>query len=443
MDKQAMIEQLLNEGRIDEDVASELAEMSEAEVARLYGFGPDATYDEEAPVHDEAELQDDADLDARFAADYDPVEIEFDEAPQEPATKTRPRRTKADPNVAPDPNQPPRKTKAEHDAEEQAAFEAALIEAGLAPKTRREDLPTELIPLANLPEGNGGRYPQSNFVDSIRRNGVIHPIVVRVKRGSGNRATKNYEVVDGWQRLVAARQSGIPALKAVVIPDTGDAALNSDVVTLTSNNLRSMNVVEEFQALERMMAQHDNDLKLVSKATGVPVQTLNRRWILKRLKPELFQALADGKMGRWSAETLARYPDEPQERAIEILREKGSLSTQDAVSVRRANVKAAVEAAGDGDLFDAPDLDGDEGSDDGAADTAKALAKGVKKMANATDRVRGAAAVATADNWRNLVREAIKAIETACDLAPDADEYIAEDVRTLAVDIMRQMNGKH
>jgi ParB/RepB/Spo0J family partition protein len=228
---------------------------------------------------------------------------------------------------------------------------------GLVPDYRPADYTLQYVLVATLPEGNGGRYPDAQFLASVDRQGVLEPLVLQAN-GNGS-----YDVLDGWKRLTAARTVGLTTVPAVVTNE--DDGLHSDVVTLATNNLRSDNLAAEYRALARLMEEH-GDLKKIAAATGVKYQTLYRIWKLRKLDTRLLQALEDGKINAWAAETASRYPQAEQDLLVQAIANGEKITSQYVVAMRRQRVADKVREAQQAqpDLFGPVDLGG--ASDDEA-----------------------------------------------------------------------------
>lgn len=93
-----------------------------------------------------------------------------------------------------------------------------------------------------------GPAPTTKFVRSVRRQGVIVPVILReVVQDDGN---ITYGIIDGNRRVAAARQVGIAYIPARVL--IGVTAEEAARLTLATNSFRSGNLVTELWAIRQL-----------------------------------------------------------------------------------------------------------------------------------------------------------------------------------------------
>lgn len=131
----------------------------------------------------------------------------------------------------------------------QNALDGLLGPGGVGELTRRDQL--QLIPLDQLsptphqPRATFTEDSLQDLADSIRRNGLLQPILVRAQ-------PEGYEIVAGERRWRAAKLAGLQAIAAYVRElDDEQAAAASAVENLLRENL---NPIEEVEAKRRIAA---------------------------------------------------------------------------------------------------------------------------------------------------------------------------------------------
>lgn len=193
------------------------------------------------------------------------------------------------------------------------------VQGWLIPEQVPEVEPQD-IELSRLSDVRVGPEPTPQFIDSIRKFGVVVPIVVR-RLNDG----KQFEVIDGKRRAKAAIACEMTTIPARVY-DEGFAF--SPAMTVTLNNLRSSNPVSEFEAIERMLQKGASERE-IARATGLSIGTVRKRLKLAGLLPELQEAFRRGEISTTVAERVATLPKPAQERLNAIRQDKGKLTGRD------------------------------------------------------------------------------------------------------------------
>ncbi len=131
---------------------------------------------------------------------------------------------------------------------------------------------------------------QKNLVASIRKSGVIQPIVVR-------RAAEGYEIIAGERRWRAAQQAGLKEVP-VVIREAGDldAAEWSIVENIQRESLNPVEEAEAFRILADKFGLSQEDIALrVAKDRSTVANSLR----LLRLPAEILDGLVARKTLRF------------------------------------------------------------------------------------------------------------------------------------------------
>lgn len=214
-----------------------------------------------------------------------------------------------------------------------------------------EDL---LIDLRLLPpsEQLAGQDPDSKFIESVRKLGVLNPVLIA--DGTTTESLR-YRLLDGRRRVKAAREAGLESIPARLI--AVDAWHGEAVLTLTANQQRSENAVSELEAIEALIDAGASEQDIY-QATGTPIQRQRRLLKLRRLLPALYDAMDAGKVKPSVAEQAARLPECVQKELLHTLDEKGRLTAADIHEARVVEQSSAVEAL-PLDLFETPEVNFD------------------------------------------------------------------------------------
>ncbi|HET8629977.1 MAG TPA: ParB/RepB/Spo0J family partition protein [Thermomicrobiales bacterium] len=186
-----------------------------------------------------------------------------------------------------------------------------------------------------------GPAPDPSFVASLRDLGQIDPVVLEAARGEAFA----YYVRSGKRRVKAARILGWATIEARVVAHQGDPVVSA-VVELAANAQRRENPLSDLDAIEAVQAAAAaRGLTLghaaIAKATGLAVPTIKKRLALRRLEPDLRDALAEGRLSVGLAERVAKLPPARQ-RALALT--EGKITGPLVREATRARVSAAAAA---------------------------------------------------------------------------------------------------
>lgn len=219
----------------------------------------------------------------------------------------------------------------------------ALFGDAAAPDVPRPEL-TVLTSEIHLPAQQPRRYfdPQAmqSLVESIRRDGVLEPLLVRSREAGG------YELVAGERRYRASQEVGLTTVPVVIRQMTDEQALH---ITLVENLLREdLNPLEETEGILQLLAlrlkigvdaavsllyRMQNDVqRLTHNVMGQPesevVQAVftevgiawesfvNNRLPLLKLPDDILGALREGQIAYTKAQAISRVKDEPKRKRL-------------------------------------------------------------------------------------------------------------------------------
>lgn len=183
----------------------------------------------------------------------------------------------------------------------------------------------EAIQLASV--APGGTNPRKNFdpagmaelTDSVKRHGVLQPVLVRpwperkAPRGAVVARSGGYELVAGERRWRAAKAAGLAEIPALV-RDLSDAeVLEIQVVeNLTRQDLHPLEEADGY----RQLRAAGYDVSRIAERVGRSVAYIYDRLRLANLNDEARTLFADGKITAGHAVVLARLTPEQQDAAI-------------------------------------------------------------------------------------------------------------------------------
>lgn len=146
---------------------------------------------------------------------------------------------------------------------------------------------------------------------SIRRNGVLEPIIARpVGRGR----KKKIEIIAGVRRRRAAVAAQAPKVPVLVRAMTDEAAVEAQLdENLCRQDLHPMDEAELYE----LAVKHKRRIETLAAERGVTPAHVRQRLQLCRLTPEMRDRYRDGKIANAVAFACSRIPEELQAQACE------------------------------------------------------------------------------------------------------------------------------
>lgn len=163
------------------------------------------------------------------------------------------------------------------------------------------DLPlADILPNPWQPRHEFDEEALTDLADSIRREGVLSPILVVRREG-------DTLLVSGERRLRAAKIAGLETIPAIV-RQLDDRAMAT--IALVENIQRAdLNALEEAQGYARLMADTDQSAAQVAEAVGKSRAHVANMVRLLDLPEEVLALLAEGRLTAGHGRALLGIPD--------------------------------------------------------------------------------------------------------------------------------------
>lgn len=173
----------------------------------------------------------------------------------------------------------------------------------------------EIYPNPNQPRKRFDFDELEGLAQSIRQNGIIQPIAVRIN-GKGE-----YELISGERRLRASRLVGITQIPCIIMDATDE---KSALFALLENIQRSdLGFFEEAQAIEKLIIDFGMSRDEVCKKLGKAPPTVSNKLRLLRLPEEIRLKIIQENLSERHARALLKLTSISQmERALSIIAEK-------------------------------------------------------------------------------------------------------------------------
>ncbi len=173
----------------------------------------------------------------------------------------------------------------------------------------------EIYPNPNQPRQRFDFDELEGLAQSIRQNGIIQPIAVRVN------SKGEYELISGERRLRASRLVGITQVPCIIMEADDE---KSALFALLENIQRSdLNFFEEAVAIEKLITDYGMSRDEVCKKLGKAAPTISNKLRLLRLPEEIRMKITLENLSERHARALLRLTSVSQmERAMSIVGEK-------------------------------------------------------------------------------------------------------------------------
>jgi len=205
---------------------------------------------------------------------------------------------------------------------------------------------SSILPNPNQPRTTFDDTSLSELAESIRANGVIQPIIVRIaktsatKKPAGFPPTQQYELVAGERRWRASTLAGVPTIPAI-IRDVTDA--QSLELALIENLQRAdLGPLERASAYQHYLDAFGGTIEdLAAKLSESRANVSNYLRLLK-LRPEICYMLGSGELGMGQARAVAGITDSARQLAVAKLAARRNLSVRQVEELARTDLSTSV-----------------------------------------------------------------------------------------------------
>ena len=173
----------------------------------------------------------------------------------------------------------------------------------------------EIYPNPNQPRRRFDFDELEGLAQSIRQNGIIQPLAVRVN----NRG--EYELISGERRLRASRLVGITQVPCIIMEASDE---KSALFALLENVQRcDLDFFEEAVAIEKLLTDYGMTRDDICKKLGKAPPTISNKLRLLRLPEEIRLRITQENLTERHARALLKLTSASQmERAMSIIAEK-------------------------------------------------------------------------------------------------------------------------
>lgn len=185
---------------------------------------------------------------------------------------------------------------------------------------------TQLVPGRNQPRKHFDGNALGELAVSIKNQGVIQPLLVRLLPGMPQR----YEIVAGERRWRAARMAGLTEVPVIITEYTDKEAMT---VALVENLQREdLNPMEEAEALQALREAYRLSQEELAEQLGKSRSAVANALRLLQLAPAMKEALARGDISAGHARALLAVSDEKLREELHAAILRHHLSVREAES---------------------------------------------------------------------------------------------------------------
>lgn len=173
----------------------------------------------------------------------------------------------------------------------------------------------DIYPNPNQPRSRFDFDELEGLAQSIRQNGIIQPIAVRVN------ASGNYELISGERRLRASRLVGISLIPCIIMEASDE---KSALFALIENMQRSdLGFFEEASAIEKLIVDFNMSRDDVCRKLGKATPTISNKLRLLKLPEDVRLKITQEGLTERHARALLRLPTRAQlDRALSIISDR-------------------------------------------------------------------------------------------------------------------------
>jgi ParB family transcriptional regulator, chromosome partitioning protein len=209
-------------------------------------------------------------------------------------------------------------------------------------------LPVELLQRGRYqPRADLRNDTLGDLADSIRRQGVIQPILVR-PISAGSTGEQRYEIIAGERRWRAAQLAGLTEVPAIIraVPDEAAVAM-----ALIENIQREdLNPLEEARAFERLIAEFGLTHQQVAEAVGRSRAAVSNLLRLMELAPEVGELVERRELDMGHARALLGLENRRKQVELALLVVKKGLSVRETEALVRRLSQPPGKGQTSGDL---------------------------------------------------------------------------------------------
>jgi ParB family chromosome partitioning protein len=188
---------------------------------------------------------------------------------------------------------------------------------------RAELTVSELFPGRFQPRTIFNAADMEELAESIRRNGVIQPVLVRKRVGQG------YEIIAGERRWRASKSAGLKKIPAIILEVEDRQAM--EIALIENIQRQNLTILEEAEGYKKLIKEFEYTQEQLADVIGKSRSHVTNILRLLSLPEDVKTYLNDGSLTTGHARAILAAP-EPVSAANEVIRKNLSVrQTEDLV----------------------------------------------------------------------------------------------------------------
>lgn len=159
---------------------------------------------------------------------------------------------------------------------------------------------TEVEPNRNQPRKQFDEEALEELAESIKRYGLIQPIIVTKKDGY-------YQIVAGERRWRASKKAGMSTIQAIVRED--DEKKNKEIALIENIQREDLNAVEKALGMKVLMEDYNLTQVQLAEIVGKGRSTVANTLRILNLDPRVLELAKQGKLTEGHCRALLAYED--------------------------------------------------------------------------------------------------------------------------------------
>ena len=159
---------------------------------------------------------------------------------------------------------------------------------------------TEVEPNRNQPRKQFDEEALEELADSIKKYGLIQPIIVTKKDGY-------YQIVAGERRWRASKKAGMSTIQAIVRED--DEKKNKEIALIENIQREDLNAVEKAEGIKLLMEEYQLTQSQVAEIIGKSRSGIANTLRILNLDPRVLELAKQGKLTEGHCRALLAYED--------------------------------------------------------------------------------------------------------------------------------------
>ena len=180
---------------------------------------------------------------------------------------------------------------------------------------------TEVEPNRNQPRKNFDEEALDELSESIKRYGVIQPIIVVKKEDY-------YEIVAGERRWRASKKAGLKEIPAII--REGDERKNKEIALIENVQREDLNAYEKALGIKELMDEYGLTQQEVSEILGKSRSGIANTVRILNLDERVLELVKEGKLQEGHARTLLAIEDKDKQYKMAMrMIENGTTTVRD------------------------------------------------------------------------------------------------------------------